>query len=286
MNKQGKNGIEWCDATWSPISGCYGGCDYCYARKIAMRFEGKYSKLLDSNGNTTLDFHTKNTDAGVIYTLDEMKYKRLENNDIMPSPYPFGFTPTFHRYRLSEPQQVKKPQRIFVCSMADLFGVWVPDSWIQQVFAACEAAPQHTYMFLTKNPKRYEKDAGLLYWPITAKHYFGITVCNQTMISDAVHYIGEMLMLTKTFLSIEPIQEHIIIPVKAISGVRKWINWVIIGSETGNRKKKIVPDKSWIDSIAAQCKTAGIPVFMKESLRGLMGEDFVQEWPAELIRGI
>jgi len=63
--------------------------------------------------------------------------------------------PTFHRYRLDEPAQKKKPQNIFVSSMGDLFGDWVPDSWIKTVFEATNKAPQHNYLYLTKNPDRY-----------------------------------------------------------------------------------------------------------------------------------
>ena len=50
-------------------------------------------------------------------------------------------------FRLKEPEQKTKPQTIFVCSMSDLFGAWVPDEWIEAVFEACEKAPQHRYLF-------------------------------------------------------------------------------------------------------------------------------------------
>jgi protein gp37 len=241
---------------------------------MAMRFEGKYSKLLDSNGNTTLDFHTKNTDAGVIYTLDEMKYKRLENGNIMPSPYPFGFTPTFHRYRLSDPQQVKKPQRIFVCSMADLFGDWVPDSQIQQVFAACEAAPWHTYLFLTKNPWRYIQlqNIGVEFPPYS---WLGVTVTGDDSEANTRMLLG---LPECTFISAEPLLSD---PKCQWNWLHRG-NWTIIGAESGNRKDKVVPEKSWVQEIVRQCKNTCVPVFMKESLRDLMGEDFVQEWPEGL----
>ena len=58
-----------------------------------------------------------------------------------------SFEPEFHSERLAQPAQIKKPQNIFVCSMADLFGEWVPDEWIKAVFDACAAAPQHRYLF-------------------------------------------------------------------------------------------------------------------------------------------
>ena len=58
-------------------------------------------------------------------------------------------------------------------------------------------------------------------------------------------------------------------------------DWVIIGAETGNRKGKVTPDKRWIMRIAENCAISGVPVFMKESLREIMGEDFRQELPWE-----
>ena len=56
-------------------------------------------------------------------------------------------------------------------------------------------------------------------------------------------------------------------------------DWVIIGAETGNRKGKVIPEKSWIDDIATECQNYNVPIFMKESLRSLMGTDFVQQYP-------
>jgi|GEM_PF-3574916 len=76
-----------------------------------------------------------------------------------------------------------------------------------------------------------------------------------------------------TFLSIEPILE------KAGFGLGPYVDWIIVGAETGNRKGKVIPKKEWIMNIKEQCKKAGVPLFMKESLRELMGQDFVQEFP-------
>lgn len=63
--------------------------------------------------------------------------------------------PVFYPERLIEPSKVKKASKIFVCSMADLFGDWVKKSWIEQIIRVVIANQRHTFQFLTKNPKRY-----------------------------------------------------------------------------------------------------------------------------------
>ena len=91
------------------------------------------------------------------------------------------------------------------------------------------------------------------------------------------------------WVSIEPIHERLLSEwfVSSIGSddgqcieFRRW-EWVVIGAETGNRKDKIIPKKEWIQEIADICLQEGTPVFMKESLRGLMGSDFKQEFPWE-----
>ncbi len=142
-----KTKIEWCDSTWNPLTGCLHGCEYCYARRIAERFGTLFKGgiMPEDEGLTFLP-----DEPDRFYELDEPA--RNDNGKL--EPFPANFYPTFHRYRLDEPQNMKKPQNIFVCSMADLFGDWVPYNWIEEVFAACDKAPQHRYMFLTKNPQR------------------------------------------------------------------------------------------------------------------------------------
>ncbi len=245
-----KTKIDWADRTWNPVTGCLHDCEYCYARKIAKRFGG------------TVD--TCPTDA--VHELEEpLRADNYRKDDRLINPYPWMFDPTFHRYRLGEPARIKKPQTIFVCSMADLFGKWVPDEWIKEVFKACEAAPQHRYLFLTKNPKRY---------PDIKYHgdiWLGETITRQ---GDFIRQHGRPAG-AKQFVSIEPILESITIPRNNI----KYYSWVIVGAETGNRKDKTIPSREWITRIVLDCRTRGIPVFMKESLRELMGDDFIQEYP-------
>lgn len=242
-----KTKIDWADMTWNPVTGCLHGCPYCYARKIANRF------------GTMMQDHSA-------YPLDHSGCHMVENAFIK-NPYPFGFEPTFHAYRLDEPAQKTKGCSIFVCSMADLFGKWVPDEWIQDVFKACEAAPQHQYLFLTKNPARYERVLDHYFDP---NYWFG---WSQTGPQKGVSFFTHPSI--KTFISIEPLLR----PFEDFN--IKGVDWVIIGAETGNRKGKVIPQREWIEKIVQECDTTGIPVFMKESLRELMGDEFIQEFPWE-----
>lgn len=246
-----KTKIDWADSTWSPITGCLHDCEYCYARGIANRFGG--------NGKAWSDNKIEVLNEPL---FDDMTYNKLA--------YPFKFRPTFYRYRLNE-YQCKKGRNIFVCSMADLFGDWVPDSWIEEVFAACKAAPQHNYLFLTKNPQRYVDlgHAGKL--PCSENMWYGSTVTDPTTGA----YWGDGY---KTFWSIEPILSSF--ATKTVK--RELPGWIIVGAETGRRRNKVIPDRWWIEEIVDVCKENEIPLFMKSSLEKIWLDPLIQEFPAQL----
>jgi len=254
-----KTKIEWCDATWNPVTGCLHGCEYCYAARIAHRFGLGWDVFYDEK----------------IFVLNEpSKSRRSEHKPKRIEPFPYGFAPTFHRYRLDEPQHWKKPRTIFVCSMADLFGEWVPDEWIEAVVEATMQATQHRYLFLTKNPARYGQVLRSPSWryvlPRGASFWYGATATTEEKAIEASNEIDSLPYGYKKFLSIEPICG----PLR----VNEWdwissFDWVIIGAETGNRSGKIVPEKSWINYIVASCAARGVPVFMKDSLIPIVGEE-------------
>ncbi len=272
-----KSKIEWTDFTWNPVTGCLHGCQYCYAAKQAQRFSGdirlnKGSDQLrkDENGLYILDNPFRNQATGRV------------------TPHPVGFEPVMHKYRLPMVAQKKKPAKIFVCSMADLFGAWVPDNWIEEVFKACDAAPWHTYMFLTKNPKRYWElhEKGIL--PEGENYWFGATLTNGADENNIANNLPEYTGTPKpthrnTFVSVEPLLDDIE-STHPMGGFftyyPKIVKWAILGAETGNHKNKIVPKREWIEKIVKACKMANIPVFMKDSLQEIWGEELIQEWPA------
>lgn len=245
-----KTKIDCCDSTWNPVTGCFHDCEYCYARGIAERFGGKqkYANIFEED-------------------------KPIIGADGKALAYPHSFSPTFLRYRLND-YIAKKGRNIFVCSMADLFGEWVPDSWIEEVFKACEKASQHNYLFLTKNQQRYIElsEKGLL----PSKHWYGYSVTKQSDLWEFHH--AEDCTVKNLFVSIEPILE----PISPGFCSHCPTDWVIIGAETGRRKDKVVPKREWIERIVMECEYSDIPVFMKSSLIDIWGEPLIQEFPKQL----
>ena len=243
-----KTKIDWCDSTWNPVTGCLRGCEYCYARGIANRF-GCHAAPNDKV-------------SVVIHPWEDSETGRK-------LPYPYDFLPTFHKYRLNE-YEGKKGRNIFVCSMADLFGEWVPDDWIEEVFNACDRAPQHNYLFLTKNPWRYEELAQKNKLPKRANMWYGYSITGGGEDEKAWYRNGYNI-----FNSIEPILDEVEL---------FFDKWVIIGAETGRRKDKVVPKRKWIEDIVNECRKSNVPVFMKSSLAEIWGESLIQEFPKELKR--
>ena len=257
-----KTKIDWCDSTWNPVTGCLHGCQYCYARGIAKRFGGNHDLdyFLETEENPELKEQK-------LHVLDAPLAKY--NLEASVAPYPFYFEPTLYRYKLDEYHKNKRSRNIFVCSMADLFGEWVPEEWIIEVFEACKKGPQHNYIFLTKNPKRYlDLDIyGKL--PKEDNFWYGQSV---TKIGDKYtdfNYVGY-----NWFLSLEPLLTPLTIT--------DMPDWVIVGAETGRRKGKVIPKREWIEDIVNQCKERQIPVFMKSSLADIWGEPLIQEFPESL----
>ena len=148
---------------------------------------------------------------------------------------------------------------------------WIPDKWIYKVLDACFDIPQHRYFFLTKNPNRY---LNLFTDPLARTEsenlWFGTTVTEP----DTEYFFHHD---ANCFLSIEPIHSDFSVDERPL---REYgVKWMIVGAETGNRVGKVKPERKWIEHIAETCRINDIPLFMKDSLRDLMGDDFIQEKP-------
>lgn len=271
--------IEWCTHTWNPITGCRHGCDYCYARRQVGRFapHGPERPMVGEDGTTGL-LEGGGLPAGCYQTTHPVNLMDETGAFVRNTPYPKGFAPTLHSYKLDEPVKHQAPARIFVCSMADLFGDWVPDDWIMRVFDACCDVPRHRYLFLTKNPARYAKLARAGMLPKRDNFWYGSTLDSM----KSRRYPGRIL--DHTFVSIEPLTERMDVGLGSFGGDE----WIIIGAETGNRKGKVIPEKEWVDTICTAADLTHAAVFMKDSLIPIVGEENMRRefpWPTQMQKG-
>lgn len=217
--------VSWAKWTWNPVTGCEHGCKFCYAREIA-------------------------------------------NSQRMADVYPFKFAPAFHEYRLEAPKNTPCKQsddptegRVFVCSMADLFGKWVPDKWITDVFNACAETPCWEYLFLTKWPKRYSMLATL------PKAWFGASIIKQ---GDVERVTKDMTAFDvhagiTRWVSLEPMLEPITF------GDLSWCDLMVIGSQTSTTQPEgyvpaFAPKFEWVADVVKQCRDQGVPYYLKPNL--------------------
>lgn len=199
---------------------------------------------------------------------------------------PDGFKPTLHEERLPQLAKVKEPSRIFVCSMADLFGDWVPDEWIVAVLATCEMNPQHQYLFLTKNAGRYEELFQLTTvhpnWWLgttcdTSVHTFSMTVDDPTGAAmRLLHRRG-----WHTWASAEPLLEDIAL---RFDMADEMIDWLVIGAMTGPGSKNRQPEADWVYNLSSSALQRGIPLFQKQSLAHFWPDGkTTQEYPKAMM---
>lgn len=269
-----KTKIEWCSHTWNPVTGCRHDCPYCYARRIATRFGPKIDEFPDESSITA--FVNEGVDCYVVEKPTELK--DWQGNYRRSTPYPKNFAPTLHKYTLTYPEKRFTPAIIFVGSMADLFGRWVPDDWIEQVFDACRRSPRHTYLFLTKNPKRYCDLASAGKLPTEPNFWYGTTITGP----DMPFFFWDK---ANTFVSVEPLLEPF--DTEATGGENPFerVGWVIIGAMTGPGSRKQQPKREWVEAIVKKAHEAGTAVFMKDSLKPIWGDDILREHPPGMIGG-
>lgn len=251
--------IGWCDFSWNPVTGCRAYCEFCYGRNQAARLCGTVRINL---GSAQIQ---KGPKRGLF---------------ILPAPfhndadkviaYPAGFAPTFHTYRLRMVADKKKPANIYVCSTGELFGEWIPDKWIDSVFHACQAAPWHNYMFLTKHPERYAQLCAAKKLPAQDNFWYG------TYLSDGAKPFCSEQYHTFVYIDLTGVSlEAIRLPET---------EWIIIGCDTLLRRDTEPPGRAMFEAILRN--RGERPVFMKDSklIRAIWNAPLIKEFPAPLQR--
>ncbi|KKN58404.1 hypothetical protein LCGC14_0552170 [marine sediment metagenome] len=165
-----------------------------------------------------------------------------------------------HPSRLAEPIRWKRPRKVFVCSMSDLFHEKVPLSFIVDVYKTISATPRHTYQILTKRPERM---CDIWTYPFPLSNvWYGVTVENQAERWRIAHLRSiPWAPGAIRFLSCEPLLGPLDLHL-----VKGGIQWVIVGGENGPCARPM--EQEWVIDIRDQCVSAGVPFFFKGWGRG------------------
>lgn len=251
--------IEYGDTSYNPITGCLNGCPYCFARLMAKRFGGH-------------DGDDKEPAPTEPVVLKEPLKLTQKSGRVITAPYPYGFHPTLYEYRLGVDLPQVRAKTTLVGFTGDLFGDWVPDDWIDRVFQSLEDKPGR-FLFLTKNPSRYEKLAADGRLPAKENWWYGstVTVPEDPMFLNVDYH---------TWINVEPIMAPFPAPSRL---TLLTVGWVVFGAETGMRRNSrvVVPERSWLEDAVSTFERVGVPVFMKRSLRGLWPEGLLRQTPWE-----
>jgi protein gp37 len=157
--------------------------------------------------------------------------------------------------------RMRKPKRHFICSMTDVFGEWVPDTYIFNILSAMAKAPRQTFQILTKRPGRMCYQVGI--WlrqnglgQLPSNIWLGVSAEDQTTFCHRLPNLIRAKAGIK-FLSFEPL----LFPINLGNDLSQ-INWAIIGGESGSNARPL--DLGWIEDIIGQCRAANIPAFVKQ----------------------
>jgi protein gp37 len=211
--------IEWTDATWNPVRGCTKISPGC-AHCYASTFAERF-------------------------------------RGVPGHPYEQGFDLKLIPDKLQAPLSWKKPQRIFVNSMSDLFHPSVPDEYIRQVADVMLAADWHIFQVLTKRAERLETALSTYLRDVARREHiwWGVSVEDKKYGVPRIKHLRKAPARVR-FLSIEPLLED----VGRID--LKGIHWVIVGGESGNGARPM--EESWVRSLRDQCERAEVPFFFKQ----------------------
>lgn len=235
----GATRIEWANVVWNPTTGCSPVSEGCQ-NCYARRFA-----------------------------------RRLRGRYGYPDEEPFQVV--LHPERLEQPRHWRKPRRVFVCSMGDLFHPDVPGWYINQVWLSMMNNSQHTYLVLTKRPERLlawtRAAARAKAWPADEVWpwwiWVGVTAENQARADERIPILAQIPAAVR-WVSCEPLLGPIDLTEYLrlagddqyhVSPVRPALDWVVVGAETGPGARLCNPE--WVRSLRDQCWDENVPFFFK-----------------------
>lgn len=240
--------IEWTETTWNPITGCSkvsDGCTNCYIERTPpFRMAGRRFDKWGIGGTTGVSLHPE---------------------------------------RLEQPLRWRKPRRVFVNSLADLFHDEVTDQFVAEVFAVMALAPRHTFQVLTKRHARLRsllntaRFATLVANRISKRDpyyrqpslplpnvWVGVSVENQLWADIRIPALLETPAAVR-WLSMEPLLGPVDLADDWLAGLperRNWLDWIVVGGESGNGARPM--ELAWAEALTRRCQDAGVPVFVKQ----------------------
>ena len=227
--------IEWTDSTWSPVTGCsHAGSPGC---------DHCYAKRMA---------------------------QRLKGRYGYPKDDPFKVT--FHPDKLDQPLRWRKPRRIFVVSMGDLFHKDVKGDWMWRILDAAWDSPsyhRHTYIFLTKRPERMadEMDNWMQQHTLSSlpkRWWLGVTAESQQTADERIPILLQIPAAVK-YVSIEPMLGEIDLKKYIEKDLTNKIDWCIIGAENAGSKSREMKNE-WVRKVVRQCKKINVSVFYKQQI--------------------
>lgn len=252
-----KTHIEWTDATWNPLVGCTkvsAGCDNCYAEGVVTRWHAAGSPAFPKPFDTVV-----------------MRGERM----------------------LTQPLRWRRPRRIFVNSLSDLFHDQVDDAFIAEVFAVMAMAPQHTFQLLTKRHGRMRsllsssRFATLVQNRVYKRNVYasppslplpnvwlGVSVEDQQWANIRIPALLDTPAAVR-WISAEPLLGRVSFrwakwqPLSEIPGGvtdhldgLRGLDWVVVGGESGPKARPM--EVEWARSLRDECAEAGVPFLFKQ----------------------
>ena len=242
--------IAWTDTTWNPVTGCTKvspGCTHCYAMHQAKR-------------------------------LKAMGNPRYQKDGDPPRSGP-GFGVTMHEDLLESPLGWRKPRRVFVNSMSDLFHREVTDDFLLRVFDTMARADHHQFQVLTKRAHRMAHKIETLDLPLPPHIWLGVSAENQEMADSRVPALLSIIGSSLRWVSAEPLLGPVTLVGYLLDdrSLAPWnappVSWVVVGGESGSGRRPM--DKDWARGLRDECADSGTAFFLKQGNDFRSGRDRV-----------